>query len=153
MSHRIPTCLVAFLVVACAAAPTVLADEFTKGTYSAHPQEDQSQTVSLTFSDESKVVVRMNDQVVVEGTYTVKSERIEIIDRTGPLACDASQVGAYNWKLDGKTLTFKMIEDACDPRKAALTGQPWTLQPAPARSPAYSTMAGLLNSTESRMLP
>lgn len=47
-----------------------------------------------------------------------------LTDRQGRYACTESGPGKYKWQYDGKALTFTKIEDECEGRAHALTGQP-----------------------------
>jgi hypothetical protein len=101
--------------------------EFTKGTYVAHRGQEPSATIAMTFGDEGKLTVKVNGQTMVEGKYAVKGDRIEFLDQTGQMACGAGQNATYAWKLDGKKMTLKVVEDQCDGRRNSLTSSEWTL--------------------------
>ena len=116
----------AILCIALVAATTPRAQQFTKGTY-AGKMPDAS-AITLTFADDGKMTVRVQNQTMVEGKYVVKDDRIEVNDQTGPIACAPDQTGAYTWKLEAKKLTLTAVKDPCSARMSALTSQPWTLQ-------------------------
>ena len=116
----------AILCIALVAATTPRAQQFTKGTY-AGKMPDAS-AITLTFADDGKMTVRVQNQTMVEGKYVVKDDRIEFNDQSGPIACAPDQTGAYTWKLEAKKLTLTAVKDPCSARMSALTSQPWTLQ-------------------------
>ena len=51
-------------------------------------------------------------------------------DLSGAIACDSTVAGRYLWHLEGSTLTFTLIQDACAGRTNAMLGHPWTRQAA-----------------------
>jgi hypothetical protein len=112
-------------LVLCAQAP-----EFPKGTYIAHPPADPTSTLAVTYGDDGKLSAKFNDDLIIEGKYTTKGTRIDFLAQTGLMACPTEQNGAYNWKLDGKRLTFTVIEDKCEPRLQSLTTNEWIRQEA-----------------------
>jgi len=109
------------------AGVTAQTTEFTKGTYTSHRVQDPSATIAMTFGDEGKLTVKVNGQTMVEGKYTVKGDRLEFLDQTGPMGCETGQNATYTWKLDGKKITFKPLDDKCDGRRNSLTTNEWTL--------------------------
>src|SRR5262245_56983895 len=111
-------CLIILLILATA----VRAEEFKKGTYSVTAGDVKW---SLKYDDSGKVTVSRNGEVVVEASYKVKGDELEVTDEKGPMACDGAQTGKYKWKLEGKKLTLTKLTDECDGRASALTAQPW----------------------------
>ena len=111
-------CLIILLILATA----VRAEEFKKGTYSVTAGDVRW---SLKYDDSGKVTVSRNGEVVVEASYKVKGDELEVTDEKGPMACDRTQTGKYKWKLEGKKLTLTKMTDECDGRSSALTAQPW----------------------------
>ena len=70
-----------------------------------------------------------NGELVVEGTYKVKEDRLEVTDENGPMACGGDQkTGKYKWKLEDKMLSFTRVEDESDGRSKGLTGTTWMLE-------------------------
>ncbi len=92
--------------------------KFPAGAYS-------SGEFTITFYDDGSHSVSVNDNVVVKGSYTVREDQITLIDKEGQYACDMSKPGKYRWKVEEKTLKFEKLEDECDGRASALTGQAW----------------------------
>jgi type IV secretory pathway protease TraF len=106
------------------AAPHAAASqEFKRGTYAT---TFNGMALEIQFADSGKVTVTADNAVVVTGTFTIKGEEIELRDQSGPLACNADQVGRYKWKLEAKTLTLLLISDDCQGRTQSIAGQPWT---------------------------
>jgi hypothetical protein len=99
--------------------------DFPRGTYSTKVGEDK---VSIRFEEKGKYVVLFKGESVVEGMYKVKKDTISFQAEKGKFADKdaAKQVGTYRWKLDGKNLTFKKVEDENGGRAKALTSGTWT---------------------------
>ena len=111
--------LIVLLVLAAAAR----AYDFKKGAYSATAGGVK---FSIKFDDSGRVTILMNGEIVVEGTYKVREDGLEVTDEKGPMACGGDQkTGKYKWKLEGKKLTFTKVEDECEGRANALTSQVW----------------------------
>lgn len=92
--------------------------KFQTGTYS-------SGEFAITFNEDGSHTVSVNDNVAVKGSYTVTGDEIVLTDKEGQFACDGSLSGKYKWKLNENNLMFEKIEDGCDGRAAALSGQTW----------------------------
>ena len=113
-----------FLLIVLLALDTVARTaDFKKGTYSV---TTGGAKWSIRYDGNSKVTVTRDGAPVVEGTYKVTEDLLEVTDERGPMACGGEQkTGKYKWKLEGKTLTFTKVEDECEGRANALTGQAW----------------------------
>ena len=97
--------------------------DFKKGTYSATAGGTKW---SIRYDDNGKVTVTRDGTALVEGTYKVTGDLLEVTDESGPMACGGEQkTGKYKWKLEGRNLTFKKVEDECEGRANAMTGQAW----------------------------
>ena len=97
--------------------------DFKKGTYSATAGGTKW---SIRYEDNNKVTVTRDGSALVEGTYKVTGDLLEVTDEKGPMACGGEQkTGKYKWKLEGKNLTFTQVEDQCGGRANAMTGQVW----------------------------
>jgi hypothetical protein len=92
--------------------------KFPIGSYS-------SGEFTITFYKDGNHAVSVNDNVVVKGSYTVTQNQIVMTDKEGQYACDGSKPGKYSWEFDGKALKFEKLEDECDGRAGALSGQSW----------------------------
>jgi hypothetical protein len=90
--------------------------QFPTGTYVAG-------SFTLTFSDDGTHSVSDNGKVAVTGTYAVKGDQITLTDKDGDYACP--EPGRYQWKYEGKALTFKALLDDCSGRVDGLTAQEW----------------------------
>jgi hypothetical protein len=97
------------------------AEDFPKGTVSAELNGD---VWTIRFDGAGKYEVKRQGEAVAEGKYKATGERVEFSGERGP----DDQVGKYKWKLDGKKLTFTLIEDEAEGRKRALTTGTWTLK-------------------------
>jgi hypothetical protein len=97
--------------------------DFEKGTYSATAGGTKW---SIRYDDNSKLTVTRDGAALVEGTYKVTGDLLEVTDEKGPMACGGeNKTGKYRWKLEEKNLSFTKVEDECDGRASALTGQAW----------------------------
>src|SRR4029434_352523 len=111
------------LIVLLAFTTASSADEFKKGTYSATAGGVKW---SIKYDESGKVTVSRDGEIVVEGTYKVSGDELQVKDEKGPMACGAEQTGKYKWKLEGKKLTLTKVEDECGGRASGLTAQAWT---------------------------
>lgn len=111
-----------FLIVLLVLTAVTNADEFKKGTYSARTGGVK---FSIKYDESGKVTVSRDGEIVVEGTYKVRGDELEVRDEKGAMACGGEQIGKYKWKLEGKKLTLTKVEDECGGRATALTAQPW----------------------------
>jgi hypothetical protein len=93
-------------------------DKFPTGAYTAGE-------ITLTFSEDGTHTVSLNGNVVVKGSYAVTHDQIVLTDAEGQYACDKAKPGKYRWKADKKTLKFDKIEDECNERAGALSGNSW----------------------------
>lgn len=109
-----PLTLVLFLAGSAGwAAP---AGDFPIGAYQSGP-------FTFTFEEGGAFRVKHSNGAGVTGTYKVSGDKIEFTDRDGELVCPDSS-GKYVWKLDGDSLLFSVVDDACDGRREALTSKP-----------------------------
>jgi len=110
------------LIILLAFAAMVGAEDFKRGTYSA---TQGGVKWAIKYDESGKVTVISNGKAVVEGTYKIKGDELEVTDEKGPMACAAEHTGRYKWKLEGAKLTLTKIEDECEGRATALTSQAW----------------------------
>lgn len=103
---------------------TTQAADFKTGTYSFTAGGVK---YSITFHDTRKHTVSRGGEVVVEGSYKVTGDELELTDEKGQVACRGDQkTGKYKWKIEEKKLTLTKVEDGCEGRSNALSGQVWT---------------------------
>ena|SRR5262249_2590437 len=112
--------VVAGLLVGSASAQV---GDFPKGTYAATIRGDKW---TITFDDKGKFTLMRKTDVVVEGSYKVTKDKIEIDDARKTKAELHPKPGTYSWKLEGMKLNLAKIEDEWKPRVKALTGHAWT---------------------------
>jgi len=96
-------------------AVTRAQDKFPTGSFAAG-------MFTITFNSDGSHSVSADDKIVVKGTYNVEQDQLILTDKEGEYACDGP--GKYKWKYDGKALALSKVEDECEGRMAALTGQP-----------------------------
>src|SRR5262252_5645965 len=123
MSHRwLSTVLLVALVLVLAGGATVAQGaEFQRGSYSGTlPRGDK---VRFKFDDKGKFVLADKDgKALVEGTYKVTKDQIELTDEKGPIASKDAKPGKYQWKLKDQKLSFTKVEDESEGRSKGLTG-------------------------------
>ncbi|HMG35666.1 MAG TPA: hypothetical protein VKM94_17145 [Blastocatellia bacterium] len=113
------------LILLLALTTEVSAQAFKTGVYSATSGDVKW---SIKYEEGGKVTVSRNGELLVEGTYKVKGDELELTDKSGAMSCGADKAGKYKWKLEGKKLSFTMLTDECEGRATALTSQAWTLE-------------------------
>src|SRR4030095_7667077 len=104
----------ALLILLLALGTTARTADFKTGTYSAKSSTDKW---SINFRGHNKLTRSRNGEMVVEGTYKVTKDELEVTDEKGPMACEGEQkTGKYKWKLEEKKLTLTKVEDLCEGR-------------------------------------
>ncbi len=111
--------LVASLFTSLSSARAYGDDKFPTGKFMAGP-------FTVSFEADGKMSVSREGEIVVEGVFVLDKDQITFTDKRGPMACIDAGPGKFQWKFDGKALTFKVVEDPCGGRANALTGQPLT---------------------------
>lgn len=81
---------------------------------------------TITFLADGNHNVSAEGNVLVKGSYVVSGDQLVLTDKEGEYACGADQPGKYKWTVEGTSLKFEKVEDACEGRAAALAGQLWT---------------------------
>ena len=69
------------------------------------------------FAGQGRATATLDGQVIVVSTYKVIDDVIEVVDVDGPYAYPEGGVGKYKWSLNGKVLSFLLIEDNNTARK------------------------------------
>src|SRR5262245_33563583 len=110
MTYRCVTRTAGFLILLFGLSAVVKADDLEKGTYSDTAGDVKR---SIKYDEKGKTTVSRNGEIVVEGTYKVKGDELELTDENGPMACAKEQKGKYKFKLDGKKLTLTKVSDEC----------------------------------------
>jgi hypothetical protein len=100
------------------------AADFPKGTFTV---KGPGGTVwAVNFDGKGKVTVTRAGKEVVEGTYKVKKDEIELTDEKGPFAGKGdAKTGTYKWKLEDGKLTFTKVKDESKGRSRVLTAGAW----------------------------
>ena len=122
--NRLLLGLAAVAAVAFLAGPVRAADDL-KGTYSS---TQGGMTFTIAFDGDGKFTVKSKDMVLVEGTYKLDKDQVELTDTKGPAAITDKGAGKYKWALKDKKLTFTKVSDEATGRAEALTSGPWTAQ-------------------------
>ena len=100
------------------------AAEFPTGTFTAKDSGGTAWAVS--FDGKGKVTVARASKEVVEGTYKVNKDQIELTDEQGPFAGTGdTKTGTYKWKLEGGKLAFTKVKDESEGRSRVLTAGAW----------------------------
>jgi len=80
---------------------------------------------SLNFA-KGKFTVSRAAQIVVEGSYKVTDDVLELTDEKGPFASLGDRkTGKYRWKITDGQLKFTRVDDPSEGRIEVLTGQSW----------------------------
>ena len=100
------------------------AAEFPKGTFTL--KDPGGVAWAVNFDGQGKVTVTRAGKEVIEGTYKVNKDEIELTDEKGPFAGKGdAKTGTYKWKLEGGKLTFTKVKDESEGRSRALTAGAW----------------------------
>src|SRR5437764_8767036 len=100
------------------------AAEFPKGTFTVKGPGGAAWAVN--FDGKSKFTVTRAGKEVIEGTYKVNKDEIELTDEKGPFAgAGDAKTGTYKWKLEGGKLTFTKVKDESEGRSRVLTAGAW----------------------------
>ena len=62
-----------------------------------------------------------DEDVVVKSAYTATSTTVEIVDKSGPIACAPDQTGTYEWEIADDVLSLTAVSDPCG-RKNLMDG-------------------------------
>jgi hypothetical protein len=100
------------------------AAEFPKGTFTV--KDSGGTDWAVNFDGQGKVTVNRAGKGVIEGTYKVNKDEIELTDEKGPFAGTGdAKTGTYRWKLEGGKLTFTKVKDESEGRSRVLTAGAW----------------------------
>lgn len=81
----------------------------------------------LILGEEGQFTSTQNGEVVVRGTYAVSGDQMAFSDAEGKMACAKEQAsGSYKPALDGRTLSFTLVDDQCAGRRIVLTSRALT---------------------------
>lgn len=101
-----------------------------EGTY-VHPSAQADPTAlrsgeQIEFAG-GRHTVRLDDEAMVEGRYTVEGDRITLTDERGLWICGPEErTATYTYTASGDRLTFAPVgEDPCEGRREGLTREPW----------------------------
>jgi hypothetical protein len=82
----------------------------------------------LTFAKGNVYHISKDGRIVVEGRLTSTKKQLALTDEKGALACTQQpgmETGTYRWGYQQQELTFTVVEDKCEGRRAVLTLHPW----------------------------
>ena len=126
-------------VALCSLVWPVSAGEFQIGHYGTSVE---GVSWEILFDEKARFLFRREGTDVVEGTYRLEEDRIELGNESGTLACDdAHGAGLYRWSWVGQGMFFERLVDTCPGRASALTGGHW--RPDPGGLSAGLTRFGL----------
>jgi len=107
-------------------ADTAGVGDFPKATFAATIGKDDWM---IRFDAKEKFTISWNNKKVLEGTYKVVKNELELTDEMGPGAEKGNRnPGTYKWKLAERKLTFTKIRDEDNSRPAILTSGPWEMK-------------------------
>lgn len=100
------------------------AADFPKGTFTV--MDPGAIVWAVNFDGKDKFTVTRADKDVLEGTYKVNKDEIELTDEKGPFAGEGdAKTGTYKWKLEDGKLTFTKVKDESKGRFRVLTAGAW----------------------------
>ena len=106
---------------------TTLAAEDLPANVPAEARNNLVGNWKITFSKKNKFQVSRDDKIVIEGSFTVTTERLTLTDEKGDLACAGAnnQSGTYRWSIKQKKLSLAAVSDNCIGRQFILTLRSW----------------------------
>jgi hypothetical protein len=109
----------AYIASLVAVTTVALAGDFPAGSYISGPY-------TLKFERNGAFRVIKSGVALVEGTYRVKGDQLQITDKRGPFACTGKghATGTYSWSIEAEMLRFSKVEDNCTDRAQSFT-DPW----------------------------
>ena len=96
----------AYIASLVAVTAVAVAGDFPAGSYISGPY-------MLRFERNGVFRVIKSDVALVEGTYRVKGDQLQITDKRGPFACTGKgqATGTYSWSIEAEMLRFSKVED------------------------------------------
>jgi len=76
------------------------------------------------IDERGKMILFLDGEVIVVSKYQVTGDILEVADVEGSYAGPEYGPGRYKWNLEGKILTFTLIEDKMPPRPKSFA-VPW----------------------------
>jgi hypothetical protein len=70
----------------------------------------------LEFKSDSYELSDSGGNILLKGVYTVEDKIITFTDTEGPMSCPSDQTGRYEFEINGKKLSLKLIGDECEGR-------------------------------------
>jgi ABC-type transport system substrate-binding protein len=81
----------------------------------------------LTLADGGQYALRLElENELIQGTWKVMGDQIELTETSGGL-CPNLQ-GTYKWALEGKDVSFTLVQDSCIWNTTLFDSQAWTRQ-------------------------
>lgn len=78
----------------------------------------------LVINVNGEATLRRDGEVVVDTLVTVEGNKMTFNDVTGALAVETK--GIYSFKVEGKTMSFTVVDDVAEGRKQVLGSGPWS---------------------------
>lgn len=79
------------------------------------------------FDGHGKATATLEGEVIVVAAYQVSRDVFEVVDVEGAYAYPEGGIGRYKWSLNGRTLSFALLEDNNPARRKGFA-QPFTRQ-------------------------
>ncbi len=117
---RILVILFVLFIIGCQAG-----QELKEGTYTS---SSTSEDLSIKLYNGDQYTVYREGEIVVEGVYVIKNNRLYITDKKGPYACPDNPSATYRWIINDKDVTLIAVTDECSGRKDALTSQTFIME-------------------------
>jgi hypothetical protein len=99
--------------------------ELKEGTYTS---SNTTENLSIKLYNGDQYTVYRDSEIVVEGVYVIKNNRLYITDKKGPYACQDNPNATYRWIINDKDVTLIAVTDDCSGRKDALTSHTYKME-------------------------
>lgn len=99
--------------------------ELKEGTYTS---SNATENLSIKLHNGDQYTVYRDGDIVVEGVYVIKNNRLYITDKKGPYACQENPNATYRWVINDKDVTLIAVTDECSGRKDTLTSQTYKME-------------------------
>jgi imidazolonepropionase-like amidohydrolase len=78
----------------------------------------RSAAITVEFTGDGKATFSNPRGLLIAASYRVVGDTIQLRDDSGPAACPG-EAGRYLWRVEGDTLRFRLLNDACAGRRSA----------------------------------
>lgn len=113
-----------FLMSAVLLGSAVQGKKFPGGLFRT---SDGTSSIAVDFDTTGTFTVYVNNEVLSNGKWEAKADTLTIGAISGPEGYACTSSAKYQWAIDDKTLSFKLIgNDDCASRRDPMLGLVWT---------------------------